>query len=50
VLARAKTEGITSTQAANRLADELCAVPHPIFGHRSRDIIDALTNDGWHDR
>lgn len=40
VLARASTEGTTTSAAANALADEACRVPHPIWGHRSRAIID----------
>jgi len=47
VLERAAGEGITTSAAANALADEACAVPHPIWGHRSRDILDALLRDGF---
>lgn len=42
ILALAEREGITSSEAANRLADQACAVPHPIWGHRGRDIIASL--------
>jgi glutamate dehydrogenase/leucine dehydrogenase len=47
VLSRAKEEGITPTQAANRLADELTLEPHPIFGYRSKTIIRQLFDGGW---
>jgi leucine dehydrogenase len=42
VLERAAREGITTSIAANALADEACRVPHPIWGHRGRAIIDGL--------
>jgi glutamate dehydrogenase/leucine dehydrogenase len=42
VLERAAREGITTAQAANALADEACRVPHPIWGHRGRSIIDGF--------
>jgi len=42
ILALAEREGITSSEAANRLADQACTVPHPIWGHRGRDIIEGL--------
>lgn len=48
VLERAKTRGITTSEAANALADELSDQPHPIWGHRSRAIIDALEAEQWH--
>lgn len=47
-LERAASEGITSAAAANQLADELAAEPHPIWGHRTRAIIDGLVADRWH--
>jgi hypothetical protein len=40
-------EGITTSDAANRLADEACKQPHPIWGHRGRAIIEGLRVDGW---
>lgn len=43
----AASEGITTAAAANRLADALAQEPHPIWGHRSRSIIDGLVADGW---
>lgn len=42
VLERAAREGTTTSAAANALADEACRVPHPIWGHRGRAIIDGL--------
>lgn len=42
VLERAAAEGVTTSTAANLLADEACTVPHPIWGHRPRAIIDAV--------
>jgi glutamate dehydrogenase/leucine dehydrogenase len=44
----ATSEGITTAAAANRLADELSLQPHPIWGHRTRAIIDGLVADRWH--
>ncbi len=45
VLTRAATDGITTSTAANLLADEACRVPHPVWGHRGRALIDALVAD-----
>lgn len=47
VLARAEQGGITSTEAANLLADELTEQPHPIFPDRTSAIIARLVADGW---
>jgi glutamate dehydrogenase/leucine dehydrogenase len=47
VLERAERAGITSTEAANALADELAEQPHPIFPDRTRQIIAGLMADGW---
>jgi glutamate dehydrogenase/leucine dehydrogenase len=47
VLERARAEGVTPVDAANRLADELAREPHPIFGHRARQIVDSLLADRW---
>jgi glutamate dehydrogenase/leucine dehydrogenase len=48
VLERAKAEGTTTSVAANSIADELSNQPHPVWGHRSRAIIDALVAENWH--
>jgi hypothetical protein len=31
-----------------RQAEKLSLEPHPIFGHRGRQIIDSLDADRWH--
>ncbi|HVZ31136.1 MAG TPA: hypothetical protein VG963_01845, partial [Polyangiaceae bacterium] len=49
VLRRADTDGITSTEAANTLADELANEPHPIFPDRTAAILERLLVDGWAD-
>ncbi len=48
VIDRAKSDGITTSDAANAIADELSDQPHPVWGHRSRTIIDALVHERWH--
>ena len=40
VLERATASGTTTSAAANALADEACQVPHPIWGHRGRALVD----------
>jgi leucine dehydrogenase len=45
----AEREGITPAAAANRLADARAAEPHPIWGHRGRQIIAGLVADRWAD-
>ena len=40
--------GDKSKELANKLADELALQPHPIWGHRTRAIIDGLIADEWH--
>nr|WP_255216663.1 Glu/Leu/Phe/Val dehydrogenase dimerization domain-containing protein [Pseudenhygromyxa sp. WMMC2535] len=47
ILERAASERITSSSAANLLADEACQQPHPIWGHRGRAIAEALAREGW---
>jgi glutamate dehydrogenase/leucine dehydrogenase len=42
VLARAARTGTTTAAAANAMADEACTVPHPLWGHRSRAILESL--------
>jgi len=48
VLETAEKEGITTAQAADKLANIAAAVPHPLFGHRSQAIINQLIVDKWH--
>lgn len=47
ILDHAAKEGVTTSTAANVLADRACEEPHPIWGHRGRAIIDGLLADGW---
>jgi glutamate dehydrogenase/leucine dehydrogenase len=47
VLQKAKDDGSSTPIAANAIADELAAVPHPLWGHRSKAIVAALVNDDW---
>jgi glutamate dehydrogenase/leucine dehydrogenase len=47
VLRRAESAGITSTEAANLLADELADEPHPIFPERTAAIVQSLIRHGW---
>jgi glutamate dehydrogenase/leucine dehydrogenase len=47
VLERAERAGVTSTEAANALADELAEQPHPIFPDRTAQIIAGLLASGW---
>jgi glutamate dehydrogenase/leucine dehydrogenase len=47
VLERAEREQITSTRAANRLADERMDEDHPLWPGRTQQIIDALNREGW---
>lgn len=42
ILAHAQRNNITSSAAANVLADAACLEPHPIWGHRGRAIIEGL--------
>ncbi|GAB5356590.1 hypothetical protein AAMO2058_000302800 [Amorphochlora amoebiformis] len=48
VLRLAFDENIATNKAADRLADEALQQPHPIWGHRSQQIIDSLVEDQWH--
>ncbi len=47
VLERARDEESTPTAAANKLADERAEELHPIWGHRARQIINALAAQRW---
>lgn len=49
ILAHAQRSGITSSAAANELADAACREAHPIWGHRGRTIIAGLLADNWAD-
>jgi glutamate dehydrogenase/leucine dehydrogenase len=47
VLQRATKENSTPSRAANALADELMEQRHPIWGHRGKEIVQALLHEGW---
>lgn len=47
VLERARAAGVTTSDAANELADEACRQAHPIWGHRGWKIVEGLVSDGW---
>jgi glutamate dehydrogenase/leucine dehydrogenase len=48
ILSLADKQNISSAQAANKIADELANCPHPIWGHRSWNIIQSLIENKWH--
>ncbi|HEX2880062.1 MAG TPA: Glu/Leu/Phe/Val dehydrogenase dimerization domain-containing protein [Polyangiaceae bacterium] len=50
VLRRALEESTTPARAANKLADELMQQPHPVWGHRNKDIVQALLKEQWADQ
>jgi leucine dehydrogenase len=50
VLATARSEGITTASAANRIADDLAREDHPLWPGRSRQIIAGLVAEKWHER
>lgn len=47
VLAAAAKDGVSPNASAEKLADHFCTQPHPIWGRRTRAIIDSLVRDGW---
>ena len=47
VLARADAESIHTQAAAIELADQAAQKRHPIWGHRTAQIIGGLVRDGW---
>jgi leucine dehydrogenase len=47
ILKIAEKDQIPTGIAANMFADELCELSHPIWGHRSWDIIQGLVADKW---
>jgi glutamate dehydrogenase/leucine dehydrogenase len=49
ILADADARGITSTEAANELADARSLEPHPIFPNRARDIVESLVRERWYE-
>jgi len=48
VLAAAVQEATSTSTAANQLADTLSLDPHPLWGHRGKQIIAGLVKDNWH--
>lgn len=50
ILESAKERGISTTRAAEELADRLALDPHPMFPGRGSDILAALVAEGWHER
>jgi len=50
VLELALRPGVTPVSAAIRMAEELSRQPHPIWGHRARQIIESLVADRWADQ
>lgn len=48
ILNRAVEDRVTTSTAANRLADELAREDHPIWPDRGRQIIAGLVADEWH--
>jgi len=50
VLKESRETGDPPAKVAIRIADELSLQPHPIFGHRGKQIIESLVADKWHER
>ncbi len=50
VLRESAETGDPPGEVATRQADELSELPHPIFGHRGRQIIDSLVATRWFDK
>jgi glutamate dehydrogenase/leucine dehydrogenase len=47
VLEHSRDGGVTTSQAANTLADEAIQELHPIWGHRGWDLVDDLLQGAW---
>mmetsp|Transcript_4415 Transcript_4415/g.5091 ORF Transcript_4415/g.5091 Transcript_4415/m.5091 type:complete len:221 (+) Transcript_4415:3-665(+) len=47
VIKNAKYDKVSTAQAADQMANKLASELHPIFGHRSQDIIKSLIKDKW---
>ena len=47
ILEYARAEGVTTSEAANALADRSIRQPHPLWGHRGMEIIEGLIADRW---
>jgi glutamate dehydrogenase/leucine dehydrogenase len=48
VLDESKKTAVPTGRIAVQLAEKLSLEPHPIFGHRGRQVIDSLVADRWH--
>ncbi len=48
VLKESKENNIPTAEIALKLADKLSKENHPIFGHRGKEIIRSLVDNGWH--
>ncbi|XP_078676478.1 leucine dehydrogenase-like [Branchiostoma floridae x Branchiostoma belcheri] len=48
ILQKAEQEDVTPVEAADVLADKASRELHPIWPHRSQQIIKALVDGGWH--
>jgi hypothetical protein len=46
-LNHSKNENIPTGEAACKIADQLAEEEHPIWGHRSKHIIESLINHKW---
>ena len=46
-ITRLESEGITTVEAANRLADVRAREPHPIWGDRAHRIVRSLVDGDW---
>jgi glutamate dehydrogenase/leucine dehydrogenase len=49
ILELAQKPDVTPVSATIRLAKELARQPHPIWGHRGRQIVESLVADHWAD-
>jgi glutamate dehydrogenase/leucine dehydrogenase len=49
VIERARKDSITTTRAANLVADELMQWPHPVWPGRGLQIRNALSAEKWHE-
>jgi len=50
VLNKSEKENIRTNEAANLLADKYAEMEHPIWGHRTRYIIQTLVQSKWNEK
>jgi glutamate dehydrogenase/leucine dehydrogenase len=48
VLTESRTTGEPTAKIAIETADDLSNEPHPLFGHRGKQIIESLISEQWH--